>query len=260
MIQDYHFHTSFSDGELTIENFEKFCSENNLTDIVITDHHNYDFFCKFPKNERDVKIHTGMEIDVKNKLIPNLQLILYDFDPDNKEIISFVLYVKKCRMMEAFKLYKKLKENKIILDKEYFFSSRTTYMDIVKIIQKKYKCKSIDETIEKYFEVNKIFFIETYKPDISKILNLKNLSGGKLFLPHPNRFKKYITYENLFSFCKTNNIFGIECYHPEISRNETIRLKGLCKEFDLKVYFGSDYHQGNYINKFLKETKWELLN
>ena len=30
MIQDYHFHTSFSDGILKLDDFELFCKQNNL--------------------------------------------------------------------------------------------------------------------------------------------------------------------------------------------------------------------------------------
>lgn len=252
MIQDYHFHTSFSDGTLTTDNFEIFCLKNNLTEIVVSDHHNYDFFNEFNTNKRAVKVHTGMEIDVRSSMIPNLQLILYDFDPNNEDVKKFVSHVKKCRQIECFKLYKKLKENKIFIDKNYFFSPQTSYIDIVKIVQKKKNYQSLSQTVIDFFEKEKPFFIETFKPDLSEVLYLKELSKGKLFLPHPNRFIKYSSYEKIFSYCRSHSISGVECYHPEISLDETEQLKMLCDKFGLKVYYGSDYHCGEYVNKFME--------
>jgi predicted metal-dependent phosphoesterase TrpH len=78
-------------------------------------------------------------------------------------------------------------------------------------------------------------------PDFETAANIVREAGGMVFLPHIYEYREH-SMDILDSILKNYKIDGIECYYRNFEEWQTEFLLNKCKEYDLYVSGGSDYH------------------
>ena len=90
------------------------------------------------------------------------------------------------------------------------------------------------------------FFIDksSFYPTIDKVINLIKSAGGLVFVPHI-----FIYGENSMKFfdilTKNYKLDGFECYYSLFSNEQNKFLLDYCKQNNLLVSGGTDYHGRN---------------
>ena len=81
-------------------------------------------------------------------------------------------------------------------------------------------------------------------PDFNTVYNLVKKCSGLVFIPHIFEYRE--NSEKILDFILSNHkIDGIECYYSTFSNEQSEKLLKICKERNLHVSGGSDYHGNN---------------
>lgn len=258
---DLHMHTQFSDGSETCTTVLKKCQEKNLDYISITDHNTTDVYKELSKIDTKKyfknKIIPGIELNTKVLNIP-IEILGYgiDYEKMNELIKSVYIPTSKRNEIEVARLYDKCIKSNIVLDKnclERFdtssFASTFIHKEIIKHPENK---KYISEDA---WEDSKIFYrkymsdpetpfyleMEDLVPDFKTAANLIKETGGLVFLPHI--FEYRTNSEKVLNYILENYEFdGIECYYTTFTKDQTDEVLNLCKEKNLLISGGSDFH------------------
>jgi len=257
---DLHMHTTVSDGYDTVSELLINCEKAGLSTISITDHNTtgaYDLMEKM--NVSDFfsgEIINGVELDVyvEGRAI---ELLLYDFDREqigpwvdsryktraDRQLITFDAVVEKCR------------ENNIKLDlempwypeKEY--AHKAIFRKLMAIEENRnhpdlqfdsyrdfYRVTSTDKSHPLYINFDIVY------ASIDEVEEKVHKAGGKLFLAHLFYYNIDNKEEFLDDLFAKYNIDGIEVYHYSFTKEQIEWLKNYCKQNNLLMCGGSDYH------------------
>jgi len=258
---DLHMHTKFSDGTDDVIEFLEKAEENGLEVISITDHNNINAY----KALKDVdikkyytgKLITGIELNTKILGIP-IEILGYSIDCEKIEKLikeSYLPLVERNKI-EADRLYSKCISAGITLENNCLenydgtiFASRFILNEITKFEENRNfisedAWNDIRIFYRKYMsDPNCELFVETEDliPSFSKAMELIRLSGGMVFIPHIFEYRDN-SKKILNHILENYDIDGIECFYTTFSEEQTKELLEICKENNLYISGGSDYH------------------
>lgn len=266
---DLHSHTTHSDGELgTIEILKK-AQENKIGLFSITDHSSVGAYLDMKnfdiKEYYTGKILTGCEMDstFDGKAI---EILAYGIDVDKlneelKKLVSFEwLKNKRDTVLEKLKI--KAKKLGLTFDEDFkltnyamgesgtFFRHLKQFTENKKAFDDKTWNSSAIFFRNEVTNKNSPFFVDysVYYKNPKQIIDIIHQCGGKAFLAH---FYIY-SFENpqkvLDDLILPSNFDGIECYYPTFSESEVRFLLDYCKQHNLLMSGGSDFH-GNFRPK-----------
>lgn len=106
-------------------------------------------------------------------------------------------------------------------------------------------------TLEDYFKILEKHNLKMTFDGPETIIPILKACGGQVFLAHPSAYFKGNLETRFLDLFRTLGIDGIECYSPYTSHQEEVNYYlNYCKEYDLKISGGSDYH-GGFVNRKL---------
>lgn len=263
---DIHCHTNFSDGSEDVEEVLKLAEKNKLSYLSITDHNTCKAYEKLQnldiKKYYSGKIIKGVEL---NAVIDefSIELLGYgiDYNIINKETPKIYLsreqknenelqhLVNVCKKINA-KISDKILEE--YNPKEYTYASSYIHE---KLRQNKENRKffTCDESWEdpmvfyrrEMSNEKSVFYIKqsSILPDIEKVINLIKNAGGLVFVPHIYVYGE--NSEKIFKLLKEkyiNKIDGFECFYSKFTKEQTKYMIDYCKNNNLYMSGGSDYH------------------
>lgn len=275
---DLHTHSTYSDGTDDVINILKKAEKLHLEVLSITDHNT----CAAYKELETLniaehfsgKIINGIELSTHALNIP-IEILGYKYNPKilEPELKKLYLTPEERNKIELSRLFEKAKlagidinENAINEYKSDIFASKFFHNIIRKNIDNK---KLIDEDAwndnnvfyRKYMSnPSTPFYVETSDilPDISTLINLIHEANGLVFLPHI--FEYNINSLNILNHILTTyKIDGIECFYTTFSNEQNKYLLNICKEKNLFVSGGSDFH-GSYKPNVNLGTGFGTLN
>lgn len=93
------------------------------------------------------------------------------------------------------------------------------------------------------------FYVDLKKglPTIKEVCQGIKNSGGKCFLAHIYTYRFDNTEEILKEMIDLNILDGIECYHKKHSVEQAKFLENICKENNLLISGGSDFHRDDTL-------------
>lgn len=256
---DLHIHSTFSDGDFSIDEILKMCEEENLSAISITDHDNVDS-C-FYLEKLDIKkyfsgtIIYGCEIRCMCDCFP-IEILAYGIDPYK---LKPILEKNKITLHTDDEIKTKLLyENFRKLDSDYYYPIeslnplttwcyKALYEDGHKNskILAKLKEEKIDGDVLVFLRKGlgnpkSQFYCDLTKYYISapKLVKLIHACGGLAFVAHPIEYRE--NYQTILNILK-DKIDGIECYHPSAG-NHLEDLKKFAEKHNLLISGGSDFH------------------
>lgn len=269
---DFHIHTTFSDGALSVNGILNKAYEKELDIIAITDHDCLDgSFMAYNNNDKKVKIIIGLELSTYEK-------------DESVHILGYFPSIEKADKLNE--LLKKIRESRVERAekiKDLLFLHFGIKLDLAPLYERssitrgsiaremiKQNCGYTKEEIFQkmispgcpcYVKVNKL----STEEGIKKILEC----DGIPILAHPVLLKK----ANIYDIIKYG-VKGIEAIYPLNKKSDEKRFKKLAKKYNLLITAGSDFHDygdnkhGNIgstvlddesINKLVKAIYGETL-
>lgn len=274
---DLHTHTMYSDGTDAIEEYLKKAESLKLTNISITDHNTCKAYEELKKiNIKDFysgNIIPGVELNTKVLSIP-IEILGYKMDTTKIQKLIDENYVsndERCRV-EVKRLKQRCDEQGIILPDNFVENYDCSmwpskYLNKY-IIENEENKKYIDDDAwensnifyRKYMSnPDTIFYInmDDLLPDFETASKIIRDAGGLVFIPHIFEYRD--NSEKILNYILDNyKIDGIECYYTTFSEEQTDRLLKICKERNLLISGGSDYHGKNKQNCELGVGKGNL--
>ncbi len=259
---DLHIHTTYSDGDKSVEEILKMCEDKKLEYISITDHNTCkQYNDKALKNNKifSGKIIKGTELNAvfQDK---NIEVLGYDINPNiinewcqgyySEEKLEEQQEICYRRLLDICdKQGLKYDESKIIKPKATGYVEISIYEELMKHKENYKILGEFTESLGVFFRkglanpkstyfVNRIEFRPKYK----EVIDIIHKSGGKAFLAHPFEYKFKDTMEFINDLRKEKELDGIECFHPSANTEQRNILVDYAKNNDLYICGGSDYH------------------
>jgi len=260
---DLHTHTSCSDGKVDPIEVLKLAERKGLTHFSITDHNNVDAYFQIGdwKKYYSGKLIFGIEPECYYKG-REIELLGYGIDiVKMRELLKGVhLSHKEIMTIKAQRCYDSLVKNGVKLSpeitpqnwdmNEHYYPSKYFLLDIwkypenKKIITDKESWENDISLYRNYFSNPKSPFFfdqDDLYPSAKKIIDMIKQAGGKVFIPHI-----FLYGEDSIPFLKDLTsefeIDGIECYYSKHTKEQTEYLLKFCKENNLLISAGSDFH------------------
>lgn len=261
MKTDLHIHTIYSDGGTALQDLFDKLHKNNVKIISITDHCVLDAYSELKYiNTYSIKIINGIEMDVKYR-DNTLHLLLYNFDV-NSVLLTKYLNTVRVHDINYFEqsLFELNKTYNIKYTNEQlkYFEDRNNYFDKVRInnfLVELGVCSTPKEAFDLY--TKNIKDKKRLVIDIDEFIAIANDSNALSFIAHPVKYLKY--YESLENLCKVIlelkefGLNGVEVYNNRQTESDENYLLKFCKNNNLLISGGSDYHNkiGSIENKEL---------
>ena len=258
---DLHIHTTYSDGTDDLKTVLKKAEEKKLNIIAITDHNvcgAYDELKTFDVKEYYTGIIIkGVEMNTKVLGIP-IEILGYNINPEILKIELKKAYITNTErnILEVKRLAQKCIEHGIDIGDNFvenynseIYASKYLHG---KIISNPNNKELIDEEswgnsnvfYRKYMSNPETMFyinMDDVLPDFEEACNIVRRAGGLVFLPHIYEYKE--NSNKILKYILENyKIDGIECYYTTFTEEQHEYLLNLCKERNLLVSGGSDYH------------------
>ncbi len=277
---DLHMHTTYSDGANDVKNLIKTLNDKGIKYASITDHNSVDAHIEFRDNNYQElyngKMISGVEIQtiVDDYLI---EVLVYDYDLD--ALKEFVDESRRTFWEFHHEAYEKLLEKAKIMGLKYIEPNKPLkngYYCNMKFQEAIAACYDynkniIDEKIlsnHLHFYRNEFqrygsdFYIDNKKafPQLRKVIEAAHNAGGKVFLAHIDEYQAIPNKSDFLNYLVNNyDIDGIECFHPAINKENRIKYINYCKDNNLLISAGSDFH-GPHLSHRMEITTEAILD
>lgn len=261
---DLHMHTLYSDGTNTCMEILQKAQNKNLNYISITDHNTCKVYeeLKNPEIRKNFsgKIIRGVELNTKILGIP-IEILGYNIDTDfmNENLSKLYISNQERNLIELRKIYQICVENDIEVGGNFienYDSNMYASKYLHNIITKNEKNRKLidDESwkdsnvfYRKYMSnPNTLFYVDTGDviPSFEDASKIVKDAGGLIFIPHIYEYRK--NSKKILDYILNNyKIDGIECFYTTFTEEQKSGLIKLCKDKNLFMSGGSDYH-GNF--------------
>jgi len=282
MFTDLHIHSKNSDGKFTVEEIVKEAKTRNITFLSITDHDSIvcQTYAQQVATKAGLRYVCGVELNVvfshpgfrEGKQI-SLDLLGYQFDPNNQVLKSKLAFIAKYREERAAKILENLnaefaREGIERLTKRDFAEIEASVdgvlgrPHIADYLIKKKIVSSRQEAFDKYLVKCDVPKYPLYLEEASKLV--RN-AGGKIVLAHPNdphgtslavltkslNEQTQIIQESMLAF-----IDGVECWHSRNVAPTTAHYVAFAKHWRLIMTGGSDCHQNPVLMGTVQIPGW----
>lgn len=252
---DLHVHTTYSDGILRPEELINLAKSKDFKYLSITDHDTVQGTVEALKHNDGIVIIPGIELSASydNK---EIHLLGYFIDPGCEKLNKYLKKIIKLRIQRNEKILAKLKELGVNINPDEFFQKYGYNCSIGRVhisneIVSGGYAKDTKQAFDKY--------IGNYRPanvmkdnfDYELIIKLIKSAGGLSFLAHPGKYYKNRMIKDLVKA----KLDGIEIIHPSHTKNDSQKLRIICRENSLLISGGSDFH-GNEKSDYLNFGKF----
>lgn len=256
---DLHTHTNYSDGTFSVSELIELAVKKNISTISVTDHDNIiglsEAYNISQKN--NINLINGVELSATYNG-SEVHILAYNFDRNSKDLINFLEYAKSLRVERNKKIFEKLNNIGIKIDREKLISSKdsvVTRADIATEICNLGFAKTPNDAFFKYIARNKLCYVDKNSPDVQEVLKLINDIGAISSLAHPKAYPFFnVNFKNSLKELKKLGLQALECYHSSYSVYEKDVILSLANRLDFLKTGGSDFHGDKKQDVHLGET------
>ena len=246
---DFHIHSQYSDGELSIPEIIDNLKQNNIKKFAITDHDNFDAINELKKTDlKGLDYIKGIEI---NTILDNhykLHMLDFNFDEKNQKLINVIKQLKEARKIRFKEIVEALKEKHNITFREEDINGIINNANIpgkphlAKLMVKDGIVPTVYDAFEEYLVNIKVK--TKNRVDAEIIFPIIKESGGISIWAHPKKVeKKYdIDMQEIIPRLIEIGLDGVEIYNSIHSLSDCQRYQKIAKEYNLKTSGGSDFH------------------
>ncbi len=251
---DLHIHSTASDGTLTPDEIIDLAVQQNLKAISITDHDTL-------AGAQEVLLHkiptglnflTGVEISAEPPpsfgLSGSLHILGYAVNPANADLDSALSMLQRARQDRNPAIIKCLNHLNIDISLAEVIDNAGHHQiarpHIASLLVKKKYVGSIDEAFNRYLGNGRPAYVDKYRVSSSNAIELILGAGGIPVLAHPVLIdvKNTEQFEKLTKLLISMGLKGLEVYYPEHSIEDTIYYNNFCRQQNLLITGGTDFH------------------
>ena len=251
---DLHIHSTASDGTLSPIEILSLARQLNLGAIAITDHDTM-------AGVKDALAHgippslkflTGVEISVlpppSFSYLESFHVLGYSIDPDNtllNHTLDELQQARKSRNPRILKILKELGFDITLAQvQKEAGECQLGRPHIAQLMIKKGYVQSINEAFDSYLSQGKPAYVDKYRLDCAKAIEIILSAGGVPVLAHPFLIQTQNdkSLEDLVITLMEMGLKGLEVYYPEHSPGKTAHYAEIAKRHGLLVTGGSDFH------------------
>lgn len=251
---DLHIHSTASDGTVSPSKIISLAHSLNIGAIAITDHDTIDgskeaLTLDIPHS---LKLLTGVEISVSsNPSLPyagSFHMLGYSIRLDDPVLNRTLDMLQDARRNRNHKIVKRLNNLGINLSlkdvADEFGEGQLGRPHIAQFMVKRGFVKSINEAFDKYLGTGKPAYVDKYRLDCGRAIEIILASGGIPVLAHPFflHIENKDRFEDLIVSLKKIGLKGIEAYYPEHSPDLTVFYAEIANRYDLLITGGTDFH------------------
>lgn len=251
---DLHIHSTASDGTYSPKEIIALAEKLQLAAISITDHDTVAGSKEAIVSDipPDLKFITGVEISASPPpsfhCSGSFHILGYLFrldDPLLNQTLSELQLARDNRNPGIIKRLNDLGINVSIQEVvELSGEGLTGRPHIARLMIKKGYVKSIDEAFDKYLAKGKPAYVDKYRIECGRIIEIILNAGGIPVLAHPALVElgNGREFEELIFELKELGLKGIEVYYPEHSKDQVSYYLKLAEKHKLLVTGGTDFH------------------
>ncbi|MBU1712730.1 MAG: PHP domain-containing protein [Proteobacteria bacterium] len=251
---DLHIHSTASDGTYSPKEILALAKRLNLAAIAITDHDTINgskeaIVAGIPP---DLRLLTGVEISAAPPssffCSGSFHILGYSFrldDPLLNQTLSKLQLARENRNPKIVRLLNNLGMNISIQEVlELAGDGQTGRPHIARLMLEKGFVESIDEAFDKYLGKGKPAYVDKYRIESGKVIEIIIGAGGIPVLAHPAliEISNGGKFEELIVKLKEMGLKGIEAYYPEHSKEQVSYYLRLAKKHKLLITGGTDFH------------------
>lgn len=252
---DLHIHSTASDGTLSPVEILNLAEKLNLGAFSITDHDSIEgskqILCA--KASGSIQFLTGVEISV-SPLTPlqdsgTFHILGYRIDVKDRTLNENLNLLKTARKNRNPKIIQRLNSLGIDLTIEEVLkdAAETDLVGrphIARSLVKRGFAASIDDAFQAFLAVGKPAYVDKFRLDCKKAIEIIRGAGGIPVLAHPYllKLKAGVDLEAFVTVLKSMGLKGIEAYYPDHTASQTSRYIEIAKRFNLLITGGTDFH------------------
>ncbi len=242
---DLHIHTTASDGVFSPKEVINMAVETGLQGIAITDHDTVGGIAAAVKYVNELQepfeFVPGIEINTDYKS-NDVHILGYFIDYKNKSFLNELTKLRELRYARALEIIDKLANMGLLIDlmtvQNYAAGGLIARPHIAQALIAKGYVLTIKEAFDKYLSRGKPAYVPRAKFLPIEAIELIKMVGGIAVLAHPG----LIEDKNIIQEVVQMGIEGIEVYYPEHSVGEIDNYLQICREENLLITGGSDFH------------------
>lgn len=248
---DFHIHSNCSDGKYDVKSLIDRYKDNGYDIIALTDHDTMEG-CKeaveYGKT-KGLKVVPGIEISTKYNG-EDIHILGYfkEEDCQRKEMIEFAKVKQQDRINRCRKMVSALKEYfDIEIDADKLLEETEGMIGrphMARAIISAGYATTMEEVFNKFLDDNSPAFIPSSFLSPQDGIDLLRRNNATVVLAHPILIKN----TNVEDLLNTFEFDGIEAIYGLNTEDDTKRFVGICKERDLLITAGSDFHDYNTLN------------
>ena len=251
---DLHIHSNASDGTFSPAEILALAKELNLGAIAITDHDNINgskeaLSIGIPSS---LNFLTGVEISASPppsfSFSGSLHILGYSIKIDDPILNKTLATLQEARKNRNPGIVDRLNSMGVALSMDELLNEvgggQIGRPNIASLMVKKGYVESINEAFNKYLGKGKPAYLDKYRIDCSKTIEIILGAGGIPVIAHPFLLKPtdVSALEDFIIILKKMGLKGIEVYYPEHSPHIISQLEDMANRHELLMTGGTDFH------------------
>ena len=253
---DLHTHSSASDGSFSPTELVKYACENGVNVLALTDH---DITSGVDEARQaaqalNLSIIAGVEISVLWRK-QTLHILGLNIDTDNTDLQIGLSNIRDSRLVRAIEIGQRLEkagiENAYEQAQALSNGMNVTRTHFAKVLIENGHAKDMKQVFKRFLVPGKPGYVAGEWAEMEEALKWIKSAGGVSVIAHPARYRLTATKMRLMieDFVNAGGQ-GIEVISGSHSTDESVRIAGLARQYNLLASRGSDFHDPNiaYIN------------
>ncbi len=251
---DLHIHSTASDGTFSPAEILALAQDLNLAAIAITDHDTINgskeaLSIGVPPS---LKFLTGVEISASPppsfSYSGSLHILGYSIKIDNPLLNKTLAALQEARKNRNPGIIDRLNSMGLAISMDELLNEvgggQLGRPHIARFMVKKGYVESINEAFNKYLGKGKPAYLDKYRIDCSKAIEVILGAGGIPVIAHPFLLnpRNIEEIEELVITLKAMGLKGIEVYYSEHSQDHISKLEDIANRHELLMTGGSDFH------------------
>ena len=255
---DLHTHSIFSDGEKTPREIVLKAKEEGIDVIALTDHNTFDGVSEFrdacvevgQKGLVGIELSTRYPLVMSSREIHILGLYPLDTDFDSPVFEKFKAYLGRQTIMKAKqndKIVSALAADfpEVSVDGFHDFVSDVKHVNRAHIAMYLVKigiAKDIKDAFSNFIGFECKYYVRKDTINTGAGISYILKTGGIPIVAHMGEYSHITDRKEFYEYLMIRDIRGFEVFHPSNSPEIRDDLIQFCKDHDLMITAGSDYH------------------